>query len=262
MHCRHIAPAATCLQIKPSEHKVAGHKAVTEQFPARGSLSTSQGTAAASPRLWRGHQNPGLHPLSWSLSPAALLGYLTCSGRHSLKCVHTGFAQEQQEVLQLRTALAQSHTQQKEDEALREQLQANLSQLHAEHKRASLQVCPYCVLLAWNCCSHALHDCSCADRRRFVCHHAAEHLHVRMRVPICLWQGRVCLICPVEVQVQQERSRAVSAEARSNALAEELTTTCADRDAAQASLCAPPSEASSSRALHASVPLAVAICMQ
>ena len=48
-------------------------------------------------------------------------------------------------MLQLRTALAQSHTQQKEDEALREQLQANLSQLRAQNKRASLQVCFCCA---------------------------------------------------------------------------------------------------------------------
>ncbi len=51
-------------------------------------------------------------------------------------------------MLQLRTALAQSHTQQKEDEALREQLQAKLSQLRAEHMRASVQVCPCCDSLA------------------------------------------------------------------------------------------------------------------
>ena len=45
-------------------------------------------------------------------------------------------------MLQLRTALAQSHTQQKEDEAVREQLQTSLTQLRAENRRASLQVCP------------------------------------------------------------------------------------------------------------------------
>ena len=67
------------------------------------------------------------------------------------------------------------------------------------------------------------------------------------------------LTCSVEVQMQQERSRAVSAETRSHALAEELTATCRDRDAAQASLCAPSSEASFCRALHASVSLALAI---
>ena len=65
---------------------------------------------------------------------------------------------------------------------------------------------------------------------------------------MCAWvylpafnRVEACLIRSESVQVQQERSRAVSAEARSHALAEELTATCRDRDAAQAASCAPAS---------------------
>ena len=95
--------------------------------------------------------------------------------------------QIQQETLQLRTALAQSHAQQKEDHAVREQLQATLTQLRAENRRTSLQVCPCRELLACTFCTHVVHDCS--GTREPGCCRAADPPHVRMGVPACLQQG-------------------------------------------------------------------------
>ena len=71
---------------------------------------------------------------------------------------------------------------------------------------------------------------------------------MQLSICVCTCVTRTCLqtatryasFAQWKLQVQQERSRVVNAEARSHALAEELTAARRDRDAAQASLCDSP----------------------
>ena len=66
------------------------------------------------------------------------------------------FAQEQEELLRLRTAMAQAYEGQKADEVERRRLQASFDQLRLTHERLTSQVkgfYAHCVL----CCYWELH---------------------------------------------------------------------------------------------------------